>query len=130
MKTENIYKKLKDIYTPDEINILKESKDKFRILTPITFRDGDHIVCTLKKIKNDWYLSDEAFTLMKLNADINDEILNKVLLDNKLEIKDGEIITPIYNDISKAFKNFINGIMYLISIQDYIDKKTELDDDL
>jgi len=130
MKIENIYKKLKDIYTPDEINILKESKDKFRILTPITFRDGDHIVCTLKKIKNDWYLSDEAFTLMKLNADINDEILNKVLLDNKLEIKDGEIIIPIYNDISKAFKNFINGIMYLISIQDYIDKKTELDDDL
>ncbi len=130
MKTENIYKKLKDIYTPDEINIIKESNDRFRILTPIKFKDGDHIVCVLKKIKNDWYLSDEGNTLMKLNADVDDEITTKVLLDNKLEIKDGEIITPIYNDISKAFKNFINGIMYLISIQDYIDKKAEIDGEL
>ena len=130
MKIENIYKKLKDIYTPDEINIIKESNDRFRILTPIKFKDGDHIVCVLKKIKNDWYLSDEGNTLMKLNADVDDEITTKVLLDNKLEIKDGEIITPIYNDISKAFKNFINGIMYLISIQDYIDKKAEIDGEL
>lgn len=88
------------------------SNNKFRILTPITFNDGDHIVCVLKKIKNNWYLSDEGNTYMRLyNKQLS--MYKQILLDNGLHIKHNEIIIPVKNSLTKAFKNFINGMIQL-----------------
>ena len=50
--------------------------DRFRVLTPFRFDDGDHLSIVLKKQGARWVLSDEAHTFMHLNHDIDEKDLH------------------------------------------------------
>lgn len=112
MNILNIETKLKKIY--NDIKIIQENNKRFKIFTHITFKDGDHIICILKKIKNDWYISDEGSIYMHLKNEPDIEKLTQILLTFNLMQKNGEIIINIKNNISKAFSNFIDGTSKII----------------
>lgn len=54
----------------DGVRIVADGADRFRVLTPFQFDDGDHLVIVLKKDGGaGWVLSDEAHTFMHLAQD-------------------------------------------------------------
>jgi Domain of unknown function DUF1828 len=50
-----------------EIEILEEGSNRFRVFTPFTFGDGDHVVIVLKQEFGQWILTDEGDTLFHLS---------------------------------------------------------------
>lgn len=53
----------------DEIEIIREGKDRFVVATPFTFEDGDNLNTILKKNGTGWYFTDEGHTFMHLSYD-------------------------------------------------------------
>ena len=47
-----------------KIRLSGEGIDRFRVLTPFLFDDGDHLAIVLEKDGTRWVLSDEAHTYM------------------------------------------------------------------
>ena len=57
------------------VRIVADGADRFRVLTPFRFDDGDHLVIVLKKDGGaGWVLSDEAHTFMHLAQDGDEPI--------------------------------------------------------
>jgi len=52
----------------EQISLLNEGYSRYRVFTPFLFPDGDHLSIVLKNIRNQWVLSDEAHTLMRLTV--------------------------------------------------------------
>lgn len=105
----------------NEIQLLPEGLNRFRVFTPFQFDDGDHFVIVLKEIDNNWVLSDEGHTIMHLTySDLDDKDLVKgtrrKIIDNTLsmfsmEDKEGELILKIQNDeYGDALYSFIQGL--------------------
>lgn len=53
------------------IRFRKEGRDRFRVLTPFQYSDGDHLVIVLKRDGDRWCLSDEAHSFMSLSYRMN-----------------------------------------------------------
>ena len=60
-----------------KIRLAGEGIDRFRVLTPFLFDDGDHLAIVLKKEGARWVLSDEAHTYMHLTYDIEEKDLHR-----------------------------------------------------
>ena len=87
-----------------KIRLVSEGTERYRVLTPFQFDDGDHLVVALKKNQNGWFLSDEAHTFMRLTYDIAEKDLQKgtrqkiisdVLTSFNVEDCNGELILKI-----------------------------------
>jgi len=50
-----------------QIELYAEGKNRFRVLTPFIFDDGDHLVVVLKRNHKGWLLSDEGHTYMHMS---------------------------------------------------------------
>ncbi|MDZ7814842.1 MAG: DUF1828 domain-containing protein [Planctomycetota bacterium] len=50
----------------DEISLHQEGVDRYRVLTPFCFDDGDHLCILLKRSESHWLLTDEGHTFMHL----------------------------------------------------------------
>src|ERR1700692_1155413 len=91
----------------EQIDIEQEGEDRFLVVTPFRFEDGDHYVIVLKKEGNRWILTDEASTLMHLSYWMDDKPLEPGAVTNRKEIMDsslssysvqnreGELIIPV-----------------------------------
>ena len=88
----------------EQIRIIPEGIDRFRIFTPFRFDDGDHLAIVLKQHNNQWMLSDEAHTFMHLTYDIDEQDLlrgnrQKIISDAlsvfHVEDRDGELIIDV-----------------------------------
>ena len=60
-----------------EIRLVQEGVDRYRVFTPFQFEDGDSLSIVFKKIESDWTLSDEGHTFMHLSYDIDIESFDK-----------------------------------------------------
>ena len=87
-----------------KIRVLPDGKNRFRVLTPFRFDDGDHITIVLKKDAEGWVLSDEGHTYMHLTYDIREEqlfsgtrhqIISNALSAFKVEDRFGELMLPV-----------------------------------
>ena len=58
-----------------KVRLLADGEERFRVLTPFQFEDGDQLVIVLKKLGGRWVLSDEAHTYMHLTYDIDKKSL-------------------------------------------------------
>ena len=58
-----------------EIQFSADGKDRFLVLTPFHFNDGDQLVIVLKKMGDKWVLSDEAHTYMHLTYYMDEKAL-------------------------------------------------------
>ena len=84
-----------------KVRLVPDGKERFRVLTPFQFDDGDQLVIVLKKAGERWVLSDEAHTYMHLTYDIDEktlhsgtrrEIISRALSMFDVEDHNGELI--------------------------------------
>ena len=88
----------------EQIRVLPDGSDRFRVFTPFRFDDGDHIIVVLKKEQTGWVLSDEGHTYMHLTYDISEkkifsgtrhQIISNALSTFKVEDRFGELILEV-----------------------------------
>ena len=87
-----------------QIDLQSEGLNRFRVLTPFRFEDGDHFGIFLRKEENGWLLSDEASTLMHLSYWLEEEdvesgnrqeIIRGALSSFSVENREGELVIPV-----------------------------------
>ena len=116
----------------NEIHLVQEGVNRYRVFTPFQFEDGDHLSIVLKKIGSDWILSDEGHTYMHLSygMDISSlekgtrqKIIEGVLSNFNIKDKEGVLITKL--DIEKSGDIFFSYIQGLFKITDITYLKKE-----
>ena len=105
----------------EQIELLAEGPNRFRVLTPFRFEDGDHFGVVLKREGDNWILTDEAHTLMHLSYWLDEkeleksgnrhEIIQGSLSSFSVENRDGEFVIPVSGErFGDALFNFIQAI--------------------
>jgi hypothetical protein len=111
----------------EEIQILEEGQNRFRIFTPFMFGDGDHIAIVLKQEGNTWILSDEGDTYAHLSIlGVSDNLLygtrrdliTGILEEFHAEDRGGELIARL--DFDKSGSILYNFIQTLVKISDLV----------
>ncbi|MCY4621383.1 MAG: DUF1828 domain-containing protein [bacterium] len=86
------------------ISLVPEGLDRYRVLTPFRFDDGDHLSIVLKRDRTGWFLTDEAHTYMHLSYDMplrdlhrgtRQRIISNVLSVAEMEENEGELVLSI-----------------------------------
>jgi len=124
MNTEGILKDFKKKVC-DQIILKSLGKNRYIVLTPFTFEDGDVFKIILQKEGDAWSLTDEGHTLMHLSYDELDldsgrrrELFSQALKRYYLEDDEGEIKTKIEkNAFGDALYSFIQGIMRIVDLE-------------
>ena len=109
-----------------EIQLSADGKDRFLVLTPFHFNDGDQLVIVLKKMGDKWVLSDEAHTYMHLTYYMDEKALQsetrqKLILKARsmFEVKDydGELIMEIPDgDYGEVLFDFVQALLKIIDV--------------
>lgn len=125
MVAENIEKTFHEKVS-GEIRLAPGGVDRYRVLTPFQFDDGDHIVIVLKKEGGRWILSDEAHTYMRLTYDISEKSLRsgtrQNIISNTLsmfgvEDRSGELIFPVPDErYGDALYSFVQTILKISDV--------------
>lgn len=104
----------------EQIDLEQEGENRFVVVTPFRFEDGDHFEIVLKREGDKWILTDEASTIMHLSywleekdieAGKRKEIIDSSLSAFSLQNRDGELIIPVIEDrFGDALFNFVQGL--------------------
>ena len=103
-----------------QIELYPEGINRYRIFTPYRFDDGDHLVIVFKKSGNNWIITDEAHTFMRLTYDADESdiqgtrqrIRSDALSAFHIEDRDGELMITITDDrYGDSLFAFIQGIL-------------------
>lgn len=110
----------------EQIGLLPEGLNRFRVLTPFRFDDGDHLSIALKQNGHGWHLSDEGHTYMHLSYDIAErelqrgtrqQILASTLSMFSIEDRDGELILRVPDDrFGDGLYDFVQGLLRIADI--------------
>lgn len=85
----------------EAITLLPEGDHRYRVFTPFTFDDGDHIAIVLKREGGGWVLSDEGHTFMHLSYSLDErsyqtgtrqKLIQNALSVHEIEERDGELV--------------------------------------
>jgi hypothetical protein len=76
MSIESIQKDFKQKVC-DRIRLVSEGMNRYQVLTPFQFEDGDHLVIVLKQENSHWLLSDEGHTYMHLTYSLDEKDLRR-----------------------------------------------------
>ena len=108
------------------IELVAEGVDRYRVLTPFRFEDGDHLCIVLKKKYSGWQLSDEAHTFMHLSYDINlrdlhrgtrRKLISRILSVFGVEEDEGALTLPIQNDqFGNALYSYIQALLKITDL--------------
>ena len=109
-----------------KVRLSADGEERFRVLTPFQFEDGDQLVIVLKKDGGRWILSDEAHTYMHLTYDIDEKLLHtgtrRKIISNALsmfevEERNGELILDVsdarYGD---ALYDFVQALLKITDV--------------
>ncbi len=104
----------------EQVDLQPEGEDRFLVVTPFRFEDGDHFGIILKRENGRWILSDEASTLMHLSYQLDEqdidsgnrgEIIEGSLAGFSVENRNGELIIPVSEDrFGDALFNFVQAL--------------------
>ena len=110
----------------DGVRIVADGADRFRVLTPFRFDDGDHLVVVLKKDGAGWVLSDEAHTFMHLARDGGEPdlhegacatIVSGILSRFGVEDRGGELVAALPDDGGgDAFYAFVQALIEIHAV--------------
>ena len=74
----------------EKVCLAAEGLDRYRVLTPFRFDDGDHLAIVLKRDGDEWILSDEAHTYMHLTYEMDERDLHRgtrqTIISNTLSV--------------------------------------------
>ncbi len=109
------------------VSLFPEGVNRYQIVTPFHFDDGDHFVIVLRKNgSDDWILTDEGHTYMHMSYHMDlslleqgtrNTIIESALEKYGMEEKEGQIVVPLDN-FANAGNIFYNFIQCLVSITD------------
>lgn len=107
-----------------EIRLTSEGVNRYLVLTPFMFDDGDHLCILLKREGTKWYLSDEGHTFMHVSYDEIDieqgnrrKIIDNVLLSYGIRNDNGELKAVIEGDAyGDTFYSFVQGLIKITDI--------------
>lgn len=110
----------------DEIRVHPEGLDRYRVLTPFRFDDGDHLCIVLKLLGEQWVLSDEAHTFMHLTYDIDESDLHRgtrqKIISNALSVfsvddSDGELRLDVQDQqFGNALYSFVQALLKISDV--------------
>ena len=125
MTVESIERDFRDKVSA-QIRIAAEGVDRFRVMTPFLFDDGDHLAIVLKREGPRWVLSDEAHTYMHLTYDLDERDLHtgtrQKIISNALSLfhvedRDGELVLDVpdsrYGD---ALYSFVQALLRICDV--------------
>jgi len=110
----------------NEIRLLQEGVDRYRVFTPFLFDDGDALAIIVKKIGTEWVLTDEGHTFMHLSYDIDIESLDKgtrakiisATLNNfGIREKSGVIMASLTEEnMGNVFYNYVQALIKITDV--------------
>lgn len=105
----------------EQIKIVPEGINRFRVFTPFQFDDGDCLCIVLKQAPQGWILSDEGHTYMHLSYDIGirdmekgtrQKVISGALSYFDVQDIDGELLIVVKdNEFGNAFYSFVQGLL-------------------
>ena len=105
----------------EKIELVSEGLNRYRVLTPFRFGDGDHLVVVLKRDGDGWMLSDEAHTYMHLTYEMDERDLHRgtrqTIISNTLsvfEVEDrkGELVLSVLDErYGDALYSFVQALL-------------------
>ena len=110
-----------------DIRIIEEGVNRYRVFTPFTFDDGDHLAITLSQDENGiWRITDEGHTIMRLTYLIDERDLRKgnrqkiieaSLMRHGILEEDGELYISL-KDVTPgdALFSLIQGIIQISDV--------------
>jgi hypothetical protein len=110
----------------EKVRLLPEGIERFRVLTPFMFDDGDHLAVVLRKDRDGWLLSDEGYTYMHLTYDVDEADLRrgtraKIIADTlagfRVDDRDGELEARVGGDgFGDALYTFIQALLRITDV--------------
>ena len=110
----------------DQVRLVQEGMERYRVFTPFLFEDGDHLAIVLRKENSKWVLSDEGHTYMHLTYDIDEKdlqrgtrqkIITNALSVFKVEDRDGQLMLVIQEDhYGDALYSFAQALLKITDI--------------
>ncbi len=110
----------------EKVTLRAEGLDRYRVLTPFMFSDGDHLSVILRREANRWLLSDEGHTFMRLCYDLDEKDLQRgnrqKLVSNALtafdvEDRDGELVLPVPDERhGDALYSFVQAVLRIADV--------------
>ncbi len=111
-------------------HLLGEGENRYRIFTPFQFRNGDHLAIVLKKLDEQWFLTDEGHTYMHLSCRISHEKLDAImdnpftaqsLAEMSVENREGEIMTKVVDTkYAPALYKLIHILLQIIVLSELV----------
>ena len=110
----------------ENIRLLAEGHERFRVFTPFMFDDGDHFCIVAKRKNNEWIFTDEGHTFMHLSYDIKTQSLNSgtrakiienVLSNFGISEKNGALLCEFNKDnIGAMFFSYVQALCKISDI--------------
>lgn len=110
----------------EEIRIVAEGIDRYRVFTPFRLDDGDHLSVVLRRESTQWMLSDEAHTYMHLTYDIDEQdlrrgtrqqIISNALSTFQVEDRNGELTLAVPNGMyGDALFSFVQALLKIADV--------------
>ena len=110
----------------EQITLEPEGNNRYRVSTPFMFGDGDHLVIALKRINDNWFLTDEAHTYMHLTYSLDEKDLKQgtrqTIISNVLSVfgvddREGELTIKIENGAyGNALYSFIQALLKITDV--------------
>lgn len=131
MGISEIERDLKD-KVASTVRLESEGVERYRILTPFRFDDGDHLVILLKRWGDGWLLSDEGHTFMHLTYVLSERDLEQgtrqTIIENTLSTfgvkeQSGELVIPVIEQqFGNALFSFVEVILKISDV-DYLSRE-------
>lgn len=109
-----------------KVRLMAEGLNRYRVLTPFRFDDGDHLAIVLKQDTDGWILSDEAHTYMHLTYEIDERdlqrgtrqtIISNALTVFQVEERDGELVLGIPDEqFGDALYSFVQALLKITDV--------------
>lgn len=110
----------------EQLRLVQEGENRFRVFTPFLFEDGDHLAIVLKREQEHWLLSDEGHTYMHLTYDLDEKDLRtgtrQKIITNALSAfsvtdRTGELVAPIRNgQYGDALYSFVQALLKVADV--------------
>lgn len=110
----------------EKVRLASEGIDRYRVLTPFMFDDGDHLAIVLRKESGRWTLSDEGHTYMHLTYDLDErdfqrgtrqKIINNALSAFSVDDREGELVLPIDDErYGDALYSFVQALLKITDV--------------
>lgn len=110
----------------DQVRVVPEGIDRFRVFTPFQFADGDSLAIVLHQIGDQWVLTDEGHTLMHLSYSIDEQDLDRGgrgrIIDDaisafSLDEQDGELAMQVVDDgFGEALFDYVQALLKITDV--------------